>query len=161
MILDKKIDETLHLCSKTLAKVLENESNDGKPKLSFDATSEPVTFEMVNFNYLEGPYCFDHSKEPPYFDFSDEFPIVSFESKQDDCESCDSEINVHFAYQLLEDESDIDHHFRYQLLEKDPEEDVIQSSKVVGSLCGQSQRSNACVTPSKELSLSNNYIIKK
>ena len=68
-------------------------------------------------------------------------PIISFASKQHDCGSCDSEI---------------DHHFRHQLLEEDPEEDKIQSSKIVGVLCGQSHQSNASQTPSKELSSNDN-----
>ena len=55
MILDKKIDEILHLDSKTLAKVFET-SNCRKPKLSFDLTSKPV-----NFDCLEDPYYFDQS----------------------------------------------------------------------------------------------------
>ena len=96
--------------------MLKNESNDGKPKLSFDTTFEPVTFETVNFDCLEEPSCFDHSKEPFNFDFSEEYPITSFEFKQDYCENCDSEINLHVAHQLLEDESNIDHDFRHQLL---------------------------------------------
>ena len=116
MILDKKIYEILHLDSKAPATFFET-SNDRKPKLSFDITSKPITFKPVNFDHLEESSCFNHSEEPPCFDHLEKCPIASFELKKDDCESCDSEIKLHFAYQLLEDESDIDHHFRHQLLE--------------------------------------------
>ena len=54
VILCKKIDKILHLGSKTPAKVFET-SNDRKPKLLFDLTSKPVTFEPDNLDCLEGP----------------------------------------------------------------------------------------------------------
>ena len=132
MILCKKIDKILHLDSKIVAIFFET-SKDMKPKLSFDLTSNPVTFDPINFYHLEELSCFD---------LSEECPIASFESKQDDCESCDSEISLHFAYQLLKDESVIDDHVRHQLLKYEPEDDIIQSSSIVGSLCGQCHRSN-------------------
>ena len=88
-----------HLDYKTPTILFETESNDRKPKHSFDFTSKPVIFE--------------YSEEPIIFDYLDKHLITSFECKQDDYESCDLEINLHLAYQLLEDESDINRHFRY------------------------------------------------
>ena len=52
-------------------KVLENESNDVKTKLSFDPASKPVSFEPVNFDHLEEHSYFDHLEEPPCFDDSE------------------------------------------------------------------------------------------
>ena len=61
----------LHLSSKTSAKFFENESNDKKPKLSFDLTSKPFTFETFYFYCLEEPYQFDHLNKPSCFDHSE------------------------------------------------------------------------------------------
>ena len=85
----------------------------------------------------------------------------SFESDQDTCESCDSEINLHFAYQPLEDESDVDHHFKHQRLEDEYEDDSIKYSKSMGILCDQSHRSNASLSPSKKSSSKKFAIMKK
>ena len=71
VILDKKKDEMLYLSSKTSRKVFENESNDKKPKLSFDLSSKPIAFEPFNFDWLEEPSCFYHLKESPCFDHSE------------------------------------------------------------------------------------------
>ena len=103
MILEKKVDGIIHLESKTSTKVFETEYKDRKPKPSFDLTSKPVAFEPANFNCLEESSYLDNLEEPSYLDHSKERPIASFKSKQDNHESCDSEINLHFAYQPLED----------------------------------------------------------
>ena len=55
MILDKKIDEIPHLDFKTSTKVFENESNDSKPKPSFDLTSGSAILEIFIFECLEEP----------------------------------------------------------------------------------------------------------
>ena len=90
------------------------DSNDSKPKSSHNSTSSHDIFE-----------------------YSEEFPIISLEHKQDSCESCNFDIDHHLSYEALEDDSDIDHHFSYQLLEDDPKTEIsdIQSSKIVGSIC--------------------------
>ena len=67
-ILDKEIDEILHLDSKNQRKVFET-SNYGNPKPSFD-----LTFEPVIFNFLEEPSCFDHSEDTSYFICSKDLP---------------------------------------------------------------------------------------
>ena len=67
MILNKKIDEMLHLSSKTSAKFFENESNDKNFKLSLHLTSKHVTFEPFNLDCLEDPSALDHFKEHPFF----------------------------------------------------------------------------------------------
>ena len=132
MILDKKINGILHLGSKTLTKAFFlNESNNRKPKPIFDMTSRHVNFKPFINEYLE------------------EDPIYSFEFKQDDHDSCDSDIDIHLIHQLLEDESDIDHHFSYQLLEDEPKDDKIQSSKILGRICDQYLQFNVFLTPSK------------
>ena len=69
----------------------------------------------------------------------------SFESKTS---SYDSEINLHFACQLLEYEFDIYHDFGSQLLEDEPEDDVIQSSKILGSFYDKSNQLNVSPPPS-------------
>ena len=95
MILEKKINEILHLDSNTPEKVFET-LTDRKPKLSFDLTSKPVTFEPDHFYCLEEPSCVECMKVSLCFDLSEELPMSSFESKhffeseQDDCEFFDS-----------------------------------------------------------------------
>ena len=64
MILDKKIDEILHLDSKTSTKVFETKSIDSKPKPSYDITSRPVVFD-----YLDEPAIFNYLEEHPFFSF--------------------------------------------------------------------------------------------
>ena len=108
VILEKKMNETLHLKSKTSTKFLETESKDRKPKPSFDLTSDPVTLEPSCFDYLETPINIDYLEENSYFNCLQKCPTTSFESEPS---SCDSEINLHLAYQPLEDEPDIDNHF--------------------------------------------------
>ena len=87
-----------------------------KTKSSFDLTSDPFTLEHFFLNYLEKPNNVDYSEDHSYFDCSEECQITSFESKsflESKTSSCDSEINLQFAYQSLECESDIDHKFWY------------------------------------------------
>ena len=74
------------------------DSNDSKNKNSRDLTSSHAISECL-----------------------EEHQITSFKSKQGNHEPCYFDIDRHFSYQLIEDESDIYHHFCYQLLEDDPE----------------------------------------
>ena len=90
----------------------------------------PLRFKKTSSNHL--PF----KKRFVFFEtvsVSTYFPIHSFESKHDDCES------------------EIDCHFRHKVLEDEPEDDNIQSSKIVGIICDQSNRSNVYPTPSKEM----------
>ena len=117
---------------------------------------------------FEEPSNFDYLEESYYFDFPEECPIASFESKrsfeskhsfeheQNNCESWDSEINIHFDYQRLENESDIDHHFKYQLLEDEPNNDSIKSSEIAGRLCDQFHWSNVSLSRCEEACLNAN-----
>ena len=53
-------------------------------------------------------------RKKSYFNCLEKCPTTSFESKpsfESELLSCDSEINLHFAYQPLEVEPEIDHHF--------------------------------------------------
>ena len=74
-------------------KVIENESNDGKHKLSFDTTPKTVTFESANFYCLEDPSFFDHLEEPPCFDHSEK---VILEKKANETLRLKSKITTKF-----------------------------------------------------------------
>ena len=62
VILEKRVDEILHIESKTSTKVFETESKDRKTKPSLDLTSKPDAFEPNNFDSLEEPFYLDYSK---------------------------------------------------------------------------------------------------
>ena len=109
--------------------MFENESNDSKPKPSCDLTSRPFIFESDIFEYLE---------ETAIFDYLEEYSIYSSKSKYDNNESCDLEIDLHFSYQLLEDESDIDNHFSHQMLQYEPSSSAIKCYEIVGIIFEQS-----------------------
>ena len=128
------MSETLHLKSKTSMKIFENESKDRKPKPLFVLTSDPITLEHSYLDYLEKPNNIEYSEEHSFFNCLEKYSTDSLEYKKDNCESFESEINIHFAYQRLEDEPDIDFYFWHQLSEDNIEDDSIQSSKIVGSL---------------------------
>ena len=81
LILEKKVDGIIYFESKNSMKVFKTESKDRKPKPSLDLTSKPSSFERANFDCLEEPSYFDHSKE---------CPIAYFKFKQDYHESGDS-----------------------------------------------------------------------
>ena len=109
MILDKEIDEVLNFDSKDLSS--QSATISGK-------TSRQVWKTESNSNESEPSRDFTSSDD--IFDYLDEGSIDSLEYEQDNHESYDS---------------DIYHHFSNQLLEEETEEDNIQSSKILGSLC--------------------------